>query len=48
MMTEKSSVKQEAILTNKSPEVREVIKALIRGLKFTIALLEKVLRGEPV
>lgn len=27
---------------------RQIIKALIRGLKFMVSLLEKVLRGEPV
>jgi hypothetical protein len=27
---------------------REVLKAVIRGLKFMASLLEKVLKGEPV
>jgi hypothetical protein len=29
-------------------ELREVVKAFIRGLKFTISLLEKVLNHEPI
>ncbi len=29
-------------------EQRQTIKALIRGLKFTVSLLEKVLKGEEV
>ena len=29
-------------------KVREVVKAVIRGLKYTVSLLEKVLKGEPV
>ena len=29
-------------------EISTVIKALIRGFKFTISLLEKVLKGESV
>jgi hypothetical protein len=28
--------------------VRQLVRALIRGLKFTVSLLEKVLKGEPV
>ena len=28
--------------------IRALIRALIRGLKFTVSLLEKVLRGEQV
>jgi len=31
-----------------SPDVRRLVKALIRGLKFTVSLLEKVLKGEEV
>lgn len=31
-----------------SEETRLVIIALIRGMKFTISLLEKILRGEKV
>lgn len=29
-------------------EIREVIKAFIRGLRFMISLLEKVLNHEPI
>jgi len=29
-------------------EARLIIIALIRGLKFTVSLLEKIVRGEPV
>lgn len=29
-------------------ETKQIIRALIRGLKFTISLLEKVLKGEKV
>jgi len=29
-------------------DVKKIIKALIRGFKFIISLLEKVLRGEEV
>jgi len=29
-------------------KVRDVIMAIIRGLKYTVSLLEKVLKGEPV
>ena len=47
-MTEKRNLEQETISADKSPELREVIKALIRGHKFTAALLEKVLRGESI
>lgn len=28
--------------------VKEVIRALIRGLKFTVSLLEKVMKGEQI
>ena len=31
-----------------APESRKIVVALIRGLKFTVSLLEKVLRGEPI
>jgi len=31
-----------------SHEVKQAIRALIRGFKYTIALLEKVLKGEEV
>jgi hypothetical protein len=31
-----------------SSDAKQIIKALIRGMKFTISLLEKVLRGEEV
>jgi hypothetical protein len=31
-----------------NPETKSLIKALIRGMKFTISLLEKVLKGEEV
>jgi len=31
-----------------SNETKQLIKALIRGLKFTVSLLEKVLKGEEV
>jgi len=31
-----------------SPETKQLIKALIRGMKFTVSLLEKVLKGEEV
>ena len=31
-----------------SEDAKRIIKALIRGLKFTISLLEKVQRGEEV
>jgi len=48
IITGKSSSEEDTILAAKSPELREVVKALIRGLKFTTALLEKVLKGEPV
>jgi len=33
---------------NMKIENKQLIKALIRGLKFTVALLEKVLKGEEV
>lgn len=29
-------------------ETEQLIKALIRGLKFMVSLLEKVVKGEPV
>jgi len=29
-------------------ESKQIIRALVRGLKFTVALLEKVLRGEKI
>jgi hypothetical protein len=31
-----------------SDESKQIIRALIRGMKFTISLLEKVLKGEKV
>ncbi len=31
-----------------SDEVKQIIRALIRGFKFTVSLLEKVLKGEKV
>lgn len=31
-----------------SEDTKQIILALIRGLKFTISLLEKVLRKEPI
>jgi hypothetical protein len=31
-----------------SNDTKMIIKALIRGMKFTISLLEKVLKGEEV
>lgn len=31
-----------------SDEMKQLIIAIIRGLKFTVSLLEKVMRGEPV
>ena len=31
-----------------SEESKQIIRALIRGFKFTVALLEKVLKGEGV
>jgi hypothetical protein len=31
-----------------SDETRQIIVALIRGLKFTVGLLEKVLKGEKI
>jgi len=31
-----------------SDDAKQIIKALIRGLKFTVSLLEKVLKGEKV
>jgi hypothetical protein len=31
-----------------SDEMKQLITAIIRGLKFTVSLLEKVMRGEPV
>ncbi len=34
--------------TPKKDDYKSIILALIRGLKFTISLLEKVLRGEPI
>lgn len=30
------------------PKTSQLIRALIRGLKFTVSLLEKVLKGEEV
>lgn len=38
----------EIKMENKEISAREIIRALIRGLKFTVSLLEKVLKGEPV
>lgn len=32
-------------MTNES---KQIVKALIRGMKYTIQLLEKVIKGEPV
>ncbi len=31
-----------------SDDVRQIIRALIRGMKFTISLLEKVMAGEKI
>lgn len=31
-----------------SNESKQIIRALIRGLKFTVSLLEKVARGEEI
>lgn len=31
-----------------SEDSKQIIKALIRGLKFTVSLLEKVLAGEKI
>lgn len=31
-----------------SEDSKQIIRALIRGLKFTVSLLEKVLKGEAV
>ena len=31
-----------------SDETKQMIKAIIRGLKFTVSLLEKVLKGEQI
>jgi hypothetical protein len=31
-----------------SDEAKQIIRALIRGMKFTCSLLEKVLKGEKV
>jgi len=31
-----------------SDEMKQLIKAIIRGLRFTVSLLEKVLKGEPI
>jgi hypothetical protein len=31
-----------------SDDVRQIIRAIIRGLKFTVSLLEKVLAGEKI
>jgi hypothetical protein len=31
-----------------SDDVRQIIRALIRGLKFTVSLLEKVMAGEKI
>lgn len=30
-----------------SPETKEFIKIVVRGVKYTIAMIEKWLRGEP-
>lgn len=31
-----------------SEDIKQIIRALIRGMKFTISLLEKVLTGEKI
>lgn len=31
-----------------SEDSKQIIRAIIRGLKFTVSLLEKVLAGEPI
>ncbi len=31
-----------------SEDVKQIIRALIRGLKFTVSLLEKVMAGEKI
>lgn len=31
-----------------SEETKQIIRALIRGLKFTVSLLEKIMKGEKV
>jgi len=31
-----------------SEDIKQIIRALIRGLKFTVSLLEKVLAGEKI
>jgi hypothetical protein len=31
-----------------NPDTKQLIRALIRGLKYTVSLLEKVLKGEEV
>lgn len=31
-----------------SDDVKQIIRALIRGLKFTVSLLEKVMAGERI
>jgi hypothetical protein len=31
-----------------SDDVKQIIRALIRGLKFTVSLLEKVMAGEKI
>lgn len=33
--------------SGKQEDIRAIVVALIRGLRFTIALLEKIMRGEP-
>jgi hypothetical protein len=31
-----------------SEESKQIIRAIIRGLKFTVSLLEKIIKGEPI
>lgn len=31
-----------------SEDIKQIIRALIRGLKFTVSLLEKVMAGEKI
>ena len=47
-MPPQPSVAKPAETTGPAPESRKILVALIRGLKFTVALLEKVLRGDPI
>lgn len=34
--------------TEQDIDLKKIVIAIIRGLKFTISLLEKVLKGEPI